>query len=286
MFEGKYSPTGATCTPSSSNNSQPVADIVHPLPYFAPADQLPAPLPTDEAIRQGGSDNHVFMKQRHTYDRCPGSVGRRVVRVGPHFLVKHGVYVDAGEGQAMLFVREACGDGVPVPRVYAVYTQLMPGGAKERVIVMEYIPNAQNLAAVWSGLNAATKSGHARQLRSIMDTLRLVPSPGYIGCIGRRPTQSYEPIRRAHTGLPGAKRPVPGVGEDQEGPYETEIQFNEATITTHIKIHSMHEREQCLRTVTSLTKYMYLAWPTLSLTLPLLSGTLSPLILYCLVPRN
>ncbi len=145
------------------------------LPYFAPSDQLPEPLPTEDTIRSG-PDNHVFQAM----------FGRRVVRVGHHFLVKHGRNVSLDEGLNMLYVQGAC--DIVIPRVYALYTKPMPEGYEgvSKYIVMEYIP-AESLETRWKRLGREEKSAVTQQLKLIFQKLRSVPSPGYIGSFGRRP---------------------------------------------------------------------------------------------------
>ncbi|KIH87756.1 hypothetical protein SPBR_05363 [Sporothrix brasiliensis 5110] len=61
------------------------------LPYFAPADKLPEPLPSHEAI--------VAAEVCYADTVCS-----RVVRVGTHYVVKYGPDVSLIEGQTLRFV--------------------------------------------------------------------------------------------------------------------------------------------------------------------------------------
>jgi hypothetical protein len=82
-------------------------DSLPTLPFFAAPDLLPAPLPTIEAI----SASQDLLKERG---------GRRVVRVGTHFVVKYGVDVTVTEGHNMLFLKQF--SKIQIPNVYAIYS--------------------------------------------------------------------------------------------------------------------------------------------------------------------
>ncbi|KAL8296018.1 hypothetical protein RB600_001485 [Gaeumannomyces tritici] len=154
---------------SNDESSSQLASI----PYFATPDRLPGPLPTDAEIR--GSKEVL----RH------GS-GRRVVRVGQHYVVKYGANVSLTEGQNMHFVRETC--GIPTPQVFAFYTRTLPSGTSCGYIVMEYI-HGEALVSRWDNISDEAKSNTCRQLRAMLDKIRNIPSQGYFGCIGRRPME-------------------------------------------------------------------------------------------------
>ncbi|KAK4039396.1 kinase-like domain-containing protein [Parachaetomium inaequale] len=132
------------------------------LPYFAPADRLPGPLPTVAEI--------LASKE--------SSVS------AAHFAVKYGEPRDGvhlQEGENMLFVQQP--SRVPVPTVYAIFHD---EGTNKNFIVQEYIPG-KLLERVWGGLTSAEKTGIASQLRRHLDELRSIPSPGYYGGIWRQP---------------------------------------------------------------------------------------------------
>lgn len=142
-----------------------------PYPFFAASDILPAPLPTIEEIAT-------------SQDLLKASTGRRIVRVGPHFIVKYGMNVDLKEGQNMLFVRQ--NSAVPVPTLYALYSHHQEGKKRPTVyIVMENIAG-ESLESGWSSLDPTAKSDVARQLRQCFEQLRQIPSHGYFGGLGRQ----------------------------------------------------------------------------------------------------
>lgn len=66
--------------------------IPPPFPFFAAFDILPAPLPTIEKI---ATSQDIFKT----------NTGRRIVRVGPYFVVKFGININVKKSQNMLFVR-------------------------------------------------------------------------------------------------------------------------------------------------------------------------------------
>ncbi|KAJ0163616.1 hypothetical protein CTA2_2710 [Colletotrichum tanaceti] len=91
-----------------------MGDTHYPLPFFATSDLLPAPLPTPGAIAA-------------SQDVLQDYSGRRVVRVGMHFVVKYGAAVNLTEGENMLFIKQF--SKISTPAVYAIYS-LQPKGDK------------------------------------------------------------------------------------------------------------------------------------------------------------
>ncbi|KAJ5945814.1 phosphotransferase enzyme family protein [Penicillium verhagenii] len=155
-------------TPNPSVSSPRPASIMTPVKFPFYATDLPRgrPLPTDDEIT-----NATPISGENT--------AQTVVRVGAHYVVKYGLAVNLMEGQNMLFMREKT--NVPVPRVYALYTN--PRG--QNVIVMEYIPG-QTLAAVWPQLSDSDKDDILCELREYCDTMRALPSPNYFGSVGKK----------------------------------------------------------------------------------------------------
>lgn len=94
------------------------------LPYFAPPDQLPAPLPTVAEILASTQFMTKFQGDRHP----------NVVRVGEHFVVKFGPQIRLQEGENMLFVQQAT--SLSVPKVYALFHDEATGN---NFIVQEYV---------------------------------------------------------------------------------------------------------------------------------------------------
>ncbi|OIW34632.1 kinase-like protein [Coniochaeta ligniaria NRRL 30616] len=140
------------------------------LPYFAPADSLPAPLPTVAEILA------VIPRPKPK---------RNVVQFGEHFVIKFGQRVRLQEGENMLFVRQST--RVPVPTVYALFHDEESGN---NFIIQEYIAGS-NLYTYWRGLDQSGKEAIASQLRQHLDELRSLPSPGYFGGVWRQPIRCF-----------------------------------------------------------------------------------------------
>ncbi|KAF6235290.1 hypothetical protein HO173_006484 [Letharia columbiana] len=136
------------------------------LPFIA-AD-VPSALPTNAEIEA-------------SKDVIAVTGGRRVVRVGTHFVVKYGLGVTILEGENMLFVRSTT--TIPIPKVYALYTET---DTKKNYIVMENI-EGHTLAYKWPSLTESQKKAIATKLKLCFDELRQLPSPGYFGSLGKRP---------------------------------------------------------------------------------------------------
>ncbi|KAL4778698.1 hypothetical protein BJX76DRAFT_362490 [Aspergillus varians] len=69
-----------------------------------------------------------------------------------------------------------------VPQVYALYSDPETGTNN---IVMEYI-QGKTLASLWPDLDFAHKGSIMATLRSSLDELRRMPSPGYYGSLDAR----------------------------------------------------------------------------------------------------
>ena len=143
------------------------------LPYFAPPDRLPAPLPTVAEIMAVTPSSELFPRKHP------------VVRVGEHFMVKYGPGVRLQEGENMLFVQQS--SNVPVPTLYALFHDEETGN---NFIVQEYIPG-QDMFRYWDTLDQAGKEAVASQLRRHLDELRSIPSPGYYGGVWRQPIMDF-----------------------------------------------------------------------------------------------
>jgi hypothetical protein len=172
------------------------------LPYYAPAELLPAPLPTVAEI--------LASKRRISDDYMT-----RVFLVGDHYAVKYAGRTSVQEGENMLFVQQAT--SIPVPKVYAIFQDEV-SGYKVTFIVMEYIPGTC-LNQAWGTLGAPEKRQVVSQLRRYMDELRSIPSPGYYGGVWRQPIRERD-FWSLTDGLP---YPEPEI----TGPHETEAQFVE-----------------------------------------------------------
>ncbi|OIW27039.1 kinase-like protein [Coniochaeta ligniaria NRRL 30616] len=139
------------------------------LPYFAPADTLPAPLPTVAEILAS--------------KRLCSPYRPNVVRVGEHFVVKFGEYVHLQEGENILFVAQST--SIPVATVYAIFHDK---DTNKNFIIQEFVPG-NDLDQVWQNLDETAKDAIATQLRRDLDELRSLPSPGYFGGIWRQPAR-------------------------------------------------------------------------------------------------
>ncbi|KAK3291465.1 kinase-like domain-containing protein [Chaetomium fimeti] len=129
------------------------------LPYCAPENVLPGPIPTVEEI----------LKAEQL--RRAGQAVTGVARIREHFIVKFGRHVNLQEGENMLFVRQFT--NVPVPTVYALFSD-----EKKKCNFIK-------------DLTAPQKTAIASQLRENMEELRQTPSQGYYGGIWRQPTRDY-----------------------------------------------------------------------------------------------
>ncbi|KAI8626960.1 kinase-like domain-containing protein [Xylariaceae sp. FL1651] len=127
------------------------------LPYYAPINSLPGPLPTFGEIVDS--------------TRVLGTnVFRRTVRVGKHYVAKFGTGVKALEGQNMLFVKQQT--NIRIPDIYAIYT-LGEGDAAVTVIIMEFIPG-EPLDNIFYRLKDEEKHSLRKMLREQIDELRRI----------------------------------------------------------------------------------------------------------------
>ncbi|KAK4142339.1 uncharacterized protein C8A04DRAFT_38292 [Dichotomopilus funicola] len=123
------------------------------LPYYAPANTLPAPLPTVEEIL--AATEFAGPKMRYETRKIPVLKGC--------YAVKYGRDVTLQEGENMLFIERYT--NVPIPA--------------------EYI-RGRLLHSAWGKLASKEKQAIASQLRRDMDEVRNLPSPGYYGGIWRQ----------------------------------------------------------------------------------------------------
>lgn len=171
------------------------------LPYYAPDTSLPCALPTLAEIE---SSNDIL---------CDAT-GRKVVGVGSHFVIKYGLQTDLTEGQAMVYV--ARHTSVSVPRVYALFEDEATG---KKFIIMERI-QGRSLDQIWSTLTEPTKVAISAIVKSSMDRLRELPSPGGFCGVHGGPLPDalfwfYDEI---------------GSGGHQEGPFESEGALNSSLV--------------------------------------------------------
>ena len=192
---------------------------LYPLPFIASSDRLPAPLPTIEAII---TSPHVVQE----------STGRRIVRVGPHFLVKYGRNVTLIEGENLLFVEQF--PDIPTPQIYAIYTDK---DTRVNYIVMENV-EGQSLDSCWATLKTTEKTAIAGRLRDVFDQLRDIPCPGYFGSLGNRPLEDS----MFWTADDAATAVI-------NGPFETEAQLNEAMVQKYLYSTTLSQKAEFYRCI-------------------------------------
>ncbi len=175
---------------------------LYPIPYFSPAESLPAPLPSTEEI-----EAQAELRPKHF--PC-----QYVVRAGEHFCVKYGWLVRPIEGHNMLYVRIKT--GISVPRVYAIYQQEDAKGRQCTYIVMEYI-DGQTLGECWSTLDLKVKEAIASQLHDFLGQLRRLPPPDGFGSLDNGPL---------YDGLFLTEEEQPKIN----GPFKTEDDIAEALV--------------------------------------------------------
>ncbi|KAL1845525.1 hypothetical protein Plec18170_009721 [Paecilomyces lecythidis] len=135
------------------------------VPYHAT--DLPAPLPTESEIDDAPDISLEYG-------------GRRIVEVGPYFVVKFGKGVSLLEGENMMFVRRTT--NIPVPRVYALYSN---SGNGKNYIVMERI-HGDTLTSLWAQLDPFEKESIMKTVKGYFDELRCLPPPNYYGSLDKR----------------------------------------------------------------------------------------------------
>ncbi|KAI1123727.1 kinase-like domain-containing protein [Nemania abortiva] len=141
------------------------------LPYFAPADSLPGPLPTQEEVLAA------------TDLLAPPIAGKDilVVRVGQHFVAKYGRDVRTIEGENMIFVKQHT--TIPIAQVYALYTF----DESRSMIIMEFIPGL-SLDYCIQSMEPERLEAVRKKLEAQVAELRRIPAPpNYYGSIGQRP---------------------------------------------------------------------------------------------------
>lgn len=147
----------------SSADKMEALSIERPaIPYYAPAETLPAPLPTMHEILKTGVD-------------LSWTPDVKVISVGEHFVVKYGPKVRLQEGENMLFVQQTT--RIRIPTVYALFEH-----EGTSYIVMERV-RGEPLASCWDNLDEDSRAKLTAQLRRYFDELRKVEPPGYYGGI-------------------------------------------------------------------------------------------------------
>ncbi|EFR05033.1 hypothetical protein MGYG_08039 [Nannizzia gypsea CBS 118893] len=189
------------------------------IPYTVP--DFPGPPPTQAQI--------------HTAPLLSQRADIKIVQIDNEYAVKYGpaVQFPFSEGQNTIFVRKLT--SVRVPKIYALYS--MDDGEIEDVdskveinyMVMEFI-EGQTLKTYWEILSTDEEEYIVATLKGYFTELRLLPSPGCYGFLGRQPfrTMIFESVE-----------PNPTIN----GPFETEEDLNEAIILSYA---ARRPRESCV----------------------------------------
>ncbi len=123
----------------------------------------------------------------------------------------------------MLFLKES--QTISVPKVYALYSKEDVSGGKVNYIIMEYI-SGKTLEVCWTLLEPGDKEKIACQLRAYFNTLRDIPAPGYLGCVGE------QPFEESIFWIP------PGEKSDLQrqisGPFKSEAELNTALVKKYL----------------------------------------------------
>lgn len=174
------------------------------LPYFAPKEVLPGPLPTIPEILAA---ENVF----------PCIFNKRFIRrVGRHFTVKHGE-VELDEADNMYFVEQHSDGKILTPKLYAAFHDM---DTDSNFIIMEYVPG-KSLETVWTDLGEEGRTRVAAQLKGQFAALRSISPEGYYGKLGRR---AYDDIF---------------LGSDRLacGPFASEPELNAALYGRYAALH-------------------------------------------------
>ncbi|KAI0474481.1 kinase-like domain-containing protein [Xylaria cf. heliscus] len=182
------------------------------LPYFAPANVLPAPLPPVDQVLS--SRDYLVSPIRTLYGK-----DIVVVRIGEHFVAKYGGHVRAIEGENMLFVKEHT--TIPVPQVYAIYTF----GKGKTMIIMSFV-KGKNLRNSMMTMSPQQLEATRTQLKAQVNQLRQIPAPGYYGSIGRRP------LRHAYSG--STYGPFDNFGDMIRATFD--LNFDQISSRRHVRI--------------------------------------------------
>ncbi len=171
------------------------------LPYFADSATVPAKLPTVAEI----ISSQEFLRN---------STGHKVVGIGYHFVVKYGPRVDLLEGETMRFLEHST--SIPVPRVYAIFQD---HDTQHNYIIMERIWG-ETLASVWPRMDNNEKEATVSALRSSLEQMRKLKSPGGYCRLGHHglPDEIFCTADPLHTGR-----------------FDTESDLNDALIARYIE---------------------------------------------------
>ncbi len=174
------------------------------IPYYVHPEELPSELPTKDAIKQS---MEILCEQS----------ARKVVGVGPYFIVKYGLQVDLEKGWNMTFVAKTT--SILVPRAYALFKDAKSG---EGYIIMERI-KGDRLDSIWTSVDLKQKRAISLKIKTNFTELRKLRSPDGCCSLGCKPLRDHI----FYTGY----------GEESlglEGPFKTETELNDALIKKYL----------------------------------------------------
>ena len=163
------------------------------VPYYAPAIDLPAPLPTAAEIESS--------------DQILKDEAMKVVAVGTHFVVKYGKWLSLEEGRMMVFIQQRT--RVPVPRVFALYHD-----DGMNFIVMERI-HGLTLQATWHTFGDQEKREIISQLKGYVEQIRSIRSPAGYCSLQNGPL--LHPMFESSS-------------DHYNGPFDSEVKLNDALV--------------------------------------------------------
>ena len=174
------------------------------IPYYAKPEELPSELPTEDSIK---SSTEILCEK----------LARKVVGVGPYFVVKYGLQVQLEEGWNMTFIKNTT--SISVPKVYALFQN---AASSENYIIMERI-KGDRLDTVWTSLDCAQKRAVALQLKTNFIELRKLRSPNGYCSLGGKPLRDH----LFYTGYDDLSLGL-------EGPFQTETELNDALVKKYL----------------------------------------------------
>jgi hypothetical protein len=139
------------------------------FPFFKPAEELPASLPTVSDILT----SEDIIKGTETW------ATRKVVGVGEHFIAKYGKSNDTIEGKNLLFL-EQNGFQNFVPKLYAMWKET----DGTLFLVMERL-RGDTLDKLWPTLQEADKDRILKNTADIFTQIRAVPHEEFFGSVDK-----------------------------------------------------------------------------------------------------
>lgn len=137
----------------------------------------------------------------------------KVVKVGRDFAVKYGADISLLEADTMRYV--SANSETPVPKVFGTITD--PDHPDVNYIIMEFI-DGQRLDTIWPDLSISEQEDVKSQLKAAVNSMRLMPYPGFIGSVGRQKC------------IDGVFYTGKAYDPEMNGPFATEADMNEGIL--------------------------------------------------------